>query len=188
MVERFRRNKSLQSRWQNLSTTGKGAILLCLGFAIWALEQKWADKMVWAVNDHQVIGNRAVGTSQSVAVEDDTYYLSQSFSKSSARTAGLDESLFVEPTAPKKVQPKAKVEQRKPTTPVEQYAVMALNVGGIEEDGAFINGRYYLWGEKVTDSPITTDEGRTTAKLIKRSSDGVLIAVAGKTVSLRMGQ
>jgi len=176
--------------WGELSTYSKFCLICIIAYGLLYLQKLWVDNLVQQAYMAKVIGNQTIGQSEAISVEDVTYYLSSSFSPSEERREGVNENLFVQPSVEpetKKIAPVvAQVVQT--NTPLIQHVNRSINVTLIESDGAFINGRYYLWGENVTHSPVLTERGQYIAKLHRGTSVNVRLKINGENVSVGLSK
>tara|TARA_Y100000782_G_scaffold115246_1_gene156194 strand:+ start:1493 stop:2053 length:561 start_codon:yes stop_codon:yes gene_type:complete len=178
----------LKRRWDLLTTPMKIITLLTFFLLLNTGSEYFINNLKQSVILYKVIGSNTVsGTSSAVSVSTDTYYLDAKFEKSSTLTATLDNSLFVEETQlakPTKKRPDIKKTLPDlPKTPLEYFVKKALVVDGIEKDGAFINGSYYLWNESI-DTAISTNDGVYTPRLVKADQHNVTVSVNNKWFNL----
>lgn len=179
-------SKGISEQWASMNPFLKSCIAISVFVGFYVLGQRAMVKVVWDIQDNKVIGSNSVsGQSQAVSVDTRTYYLSSSFDKSVELSSDLDEALFIE-SAPKKMEKPTIVEpvvQQSTETPLETYVRRALTVNGIEADGAFINGRYYVWGEKL-DTTVITSKGKYTPVVKRGFENRVVVSVNGLEFSL----
>lgn len=179
-------SKGISEQWASMNPVLKSCIAIAVFAGLYVLGQRVMVKVVWDIQDNKVIGSNSVsGQSQAVSVDSRTYYLSSSFDKSVELSSDLDEALFIEST-PQKIEKPTIVEpvvQRTIETPLETYVRRALTVNGIEADGAFINGRYYVWGEKL-DTPVITSKGKYIPVVKRAIENRAVVSVNGIDFSL----
>ena len=186
--------KSISQQWHTMSPALKFCIVLAVFVGLHHLSEQWMANRKLDVNAKTVIGSNSIsGFSSSVDVSENTYYLDANFEKSSNLNEDLDSSLFVEnepeiivekpkPVEVKKVEKK---EPPKPKTPLEYYVNRTLYATGIEDDGAFINGAYYVWKEKI-DTKVITNQGAFSPVLIKAKNNKVIVSVDGQWFALKV--
>lgn len=185
-------NNKLLAQWGTLSPIMKLCIVTGFFLLLYVSAEKWVENVNRSAQAIKVIGSSsASGRSRAVSVSTKTYYLAADFEKSNPLTDDLDESLFVEvePVTPepvKEIIQKPNL-QRKPKTPLGYFVHNSLKADGFEDDGAFINGAYYLWDERL-NSPVITPNGSFTPMLIKASNGNVMVSVNGQIFSLKVGQ
>lgn len=189
-------NKKLLVQWNTLSPVIKLCIVAGLFLLLYVSAEKWVESVKRSAQSHKVIGSSsASGQSRAVSVSTKTYYLAADFEKSNPLSKDLDESLFVE-AEPVVAVPQTKV-IKKPEiklkeqpvfakTPLTYFVQNSLKADGVEDDGAFINGAYYLWKEQVA-TKVFTPNGSFTPTLIKSSSDNnVIVSIDGQWFSLKV--
>lgn len=186
--------KSISQQWRTMSPAIKFCVVLALFVGLHRLSEQWMATKALDVQAITVIGSNAIsGFSSTVDVSENTYYLDANFEKSSNLNDDLDSSLFVENEPeiiiekPKPVETK-KIEKKpppKPQTPLNYYVNRTLYATGIEDDGAFINGAYYVWNEKI-DTQVITNKGAFTPILIKAQNNKVIVSVNGKWFALKV--
>lgn len=186
--------KSILQQWKTMSPAIKFCLIIAAFVGIHWLAGEWMVSRALDVQATTVIGSNSVsGFSSTIDVSENTYYLDANFEKSSNLNDDLDSSLFVEnepeiiieklkPVEVKKIEKKA---PSKPQTPLDYYVNRTLYVTGIEDDGAFINGSYYVWNEKV-DTQVITNKGAFTPVLIKAQNNKVIVSVNGKWFALKV--
>lgn len=187
-------NNKLSAQWGTLSPIMKLCIVTGFFLLLYLSAEKWVENVNRSAQAIKVIGSSsASGRSRAVSVSTKTYYLAADFEKSNPLTDDLDESLFVEvePVTPEPVReiiqkPNLQTKQ-KPKTPLDYFVHNSLKANGFEDDGAFINGAYYLWEEPL-NSPVITPNGSFIPKLINVSNGNVIVSVNGKRFSLKVGQ
>ena len=185
--------KNLSQQWQTMSPAIKFCVVVAVFVGIHRLSEQWMASRTLDVQSISVIGSNSIsGFSSTVEVSENTYYLDANFEKSSNLNEDLDSSLFVENEPeiiiekPKPIEKKIEIkEPPKPKTPLGYYVQRTLYATGIESDGAFINGAYYLWKEKI-DIPVATNKGAFTPTLIKAQNNKVIVSVDGQWFALKV--